>query len=78
MKDSTLKLLSKSDLIGIIQSEPTWKRRAFYKVIDLVNQKITEILDEQEKLDIATLDGRIKYLELEEKYEKWKKIQDDL
>ena len=78
MKDFSLKLLNKDDLIEIIQSEPKWERRAFYKVLDIVNREITDILDEQEKLDIATTEGRIKYFELEKQYRKWKKILDNL
>lgn len=78
MKDSSLKLLSKEDLIEIIKSEPTLKRMAFHKVLDMVNRKITSILDEQEELDFTTIEGRIKYFELEKQHQRWRKIQNNL
>ena len=78
MNKKTLSMLSKSELIDIIQSDRMWETKAFRKVVSIVGNKINSILDEQEKCDFMTASGRLKYQELEEEYKKWSKIQDEL
>lgn len=78
MNKTTLELLSKEELISIITSDKMWERKAFHKVLDLVGKKIESILDEQDKCDFMTAQGREEYYRLEKEYKKWSKIQDDL
>ena len=78
MKRESLKYLSKSDMMDIIMSEPTTERRAFYKVAELVHNKIQAIIEEQGKCDLMTYNGRIQYAQLEKEYIKWSKIQENL
>jgi len=75
MDNKTLALLPKQDLISIIMSDYQWKRKAFIKVSKLVSDKISAILDKQEQCDLSTIDGRVRYMELEKEYKKWQKIQ---
>lgn len=78
MKRENLKYLSKSDMMDIIMSEPITERRAFYKVIELVCDKIQAIIEEQTECDITTYNGRLRYAQLEKEYTKWSKIQENL
>lgn len=78
MNKTTLGLLSKEELISIITSDKMWERKAFHKVLDLVDKKIESILDEQDKCDFMTAKGREEYYRLEKEYKKWSKIQDNL
>lgn len=78
MNKTTLSMLNKSQLIEIIMSDKLWERKAFYKVLKMINQKIESILDEQEKCDLATMKGRVDYQKLEKEYKKWSNIQDNL
>lgn len=78
MNKTTLSMLSKSELIDIIQSDRMWETKAFRKVLSIVGNKINSILDEQEGCDLMTMSGRKRYEELEKEYKKWSKIQDEL
>lgn len=78
MKSESLKYLSKSDMMDIIMSEPITERRAFYKVTELVCNKIQAIVEEQTKCDLMTYNGRLQYAQLEKEYIKWSKIQENL
>jgi len=78
MNKTTLSMLNKSQLIEIIVSDKMWERKAFCKVLDMVSKKIESILDEQEKCDFSSVQGRARYQELEKEYKKWSKIQDNL
>lgn len=78
MKKETLKKLSKEDLIDIILSDSQWKRKAFRVVIAIVEEKINDIIDKQEECDLLTLEGLEEYQRLQQQYEKWVKIQEDL
>ena len=78
MNKTTLSMLSKSELIDIIQSDRMWETKAFRKILSIVENKINSIIDEQEKCDLMTMSGRERYEELEKEYKKWSKIQDNL
>lgn len=78
MKKTTLSMLTKSQLIDIIMSDRMWERKAFYMVLDMVGKKIDSIIDEQEKCDFSSTQGRARFYELEKEYEKWSKIQNNL
>lgn len=55
-----------------------WERKAYLKVLYIVNKRIDSIIDEQEKCDLFSEQGRKRYFELEEGYERWSKIQANL
>jgi hypothetical protein len=74
MKKESLRYLSKDDLIEIIMSDGRLTHKAFYKLNDVVSQKIDEIIDKQGKCDYFSDE----YKKLEKEYEKWTKIQENL
>ena len=78
MNKDTLKHLSKEDLIEIITSDKTWKRKAILKLNDIVSKRIDVIIDKQRECDLGTGEGRREYFKLEEEYKKWSNIQDKL
>ena len=78
MKDESLNLLSKKELIEIIKSDNMWRARAFAKVNKFVYNKINSIIDEMEGCKINTKEGFEKYKELDKEYKKWIKIQANL
>lgn len=78
MKKTTLSMLNKSELIEIILSDRMWERKAYLKVLYIVHKRIDSIIDEQEKCDLSSEQGRKRYFELEEGYERWSKIQANL
>ena len=78
MDRASLKYLSKDDLIEVITSDRMLERKALRKVISIVTEKVLSIIEEQEKCDLTTVDGKIKYFELEKEYQKWSGIQERL
>lgn len=78
MKEESLNLLSKKELIEIIKSDILWETKAGMKVIEIVHKKVTNIIDEQKKCNLLTVTGIAKYEELEKQYKKWSNIQENL
>lgn len=78
MNKDSLKYLSKDELIEITISNNATRHAAFSKVIDVVGEKVLDIIRKQEKCDLLTPRGRDEYDKLEKEYQKWSKIQESL
>lgn len=78
MIKKSLKYLPKDELIEIIVSDKFLERKAFDKLNETVHKKIVSIIDDQERCDLRTFEGRMNYARLEKEYKKWSNIQENL